>query len=236
MISPSANLRLALLALLTFALSLPTSSLAIDAGDMDPRLPDAAILATMRFHSSTRKVEGKKAWDKEHAKLLAVLDAELEKASVSDNRAATALRTLIADLKDAKYVPQKKAPKKPANEYPVLPDGHRVMVKQNFHIKKAEERVLTFPFVIKRVPAKITVGIGGASDDSGDRGLRYLLVDPLGRVIKRGFADKDEYVWVEQQSTRSGKWKVILEDLDTDLKDKKSPGNRGAVEVLVKAE
>ncbi len=43
--------------------------------------------------------------------LLTLLNTELEKASLSDNRAATALRTLITDLKDAKYIERKKKPK-----------------------------------------------------------------------------------------------------------------------------
>ena len=63
-----------------------------------------------------------------------------------------------------------------------------------------------------------------------------MLLDPIGRVIKRGFANTDDFVWEEHQSTRSGTWKFIIEDLDTNLRDKKSPGNHGAVEILVKAE
>jgi hypothetical protein len=208
---------------------------AIDAGDMDPHLPDAVVLATMRFQAFTRKAENREEWEAKHAELLALLSASLEEASQSDIRAATALRTLISDLREAEYVPQKKT-KKPDSEYPVLPDGNRVMVKDDFHINKPEERVLTYPFEVKRVPAMIKIGIGGGSDDSGDGGLHYLLIDPVGRVIKRGFSTTDEFVWEQHQSTRSGTWKLILEDLDTDMRAKNGPGNRGTVEVLVKAE
>ncbi|MFT4547347.1 MAG: hypothetical protein ACI8XO_003470 [Verrucomicrobiales bacterium] len=216
-------------------ISLPPAQ-AIDASDMDPHLPDTVILAAMRFRAFARKVDDQKEWDKKHSELMILLKAELEKASLNDNRAATALRTLISDLKDAKYFPQKKPAKEQKGEYPVLPNGTRVMVKESFHINKAESRVLTYPFEVKSVPAMITIGIGGGSDDSNDRGLHYLLIDPVGRVIKRGFSDVDEYVWFEHQCTRGGKWRVIIEDLDTDLRSKKSPGNRGAIEVLVKAE
>ena len=132
---------------------------------------------------------------------------------------------------------QKKRPKKQLSEYPLLPDGNRVMVKQDFHISKPETRVITYPFEIKQVPAMIKIGIGGGSDDTGDGGMRYLVIDPVGRVIKRGFSDVDEYVWVEHQSTRSGTWKLILEDPDSDISPRaKAPGNKGTVEVLVKAE
>lgn len=234
--SPTTFLRAALLATLALALALAADLQAIDAGDMDPHLPDSVILAALRFQAFTRKADDKKVWEKKHADLLKLLNAELEKASTTNNRAATALRTLIKDLKAAKYLAPRKTAKKKASEYPLLKDGNRVMVKEDFHINKAESRVLTYPFEIKQVPAMIKIGIGGGSDDSADRGLHYMLIDPVGRVIKRGFSDKDEYVWEEKQSTRSGIWKVIIEDLDTDVKDKKSPGNRGAIEILVKAE
>ena len=225
--------RLALL--LAIALS-TTAELAADVGDMDPHLPEKAVLETMRFQAFTRKAQDKKQWEKRHSELLGLLDKELEKASVSNTRAAGSLRTLIKDLQEAKYVQPKKDSSKLAGEYPVLADGNQVMVKQDFHIKKAEDRVLTYPFEIKRVPAMIKIGLGGGSDDSADRGIRFMLVDPVGRVIQRGFSDTDDYVWIEKQCTRKGTWKFILEDLDTDLKDKRSPGNRGSVEVLVKAE
>ena len=214
----------------------PTTAGAIDAGDMDPHLPEIAILASMRFRSATRKIEEKAVWDQEHAKLLTLLNTELEKASLSDSRAATALRTLISDLKDAKYVPRKQAAVADDGEFPTLADGHRVMVKEDFHIKDAEVRAMTYPFEIRQVPATVRVAIGGGHDNSGDGGLHYMLVDPVGRVIKRGFSDKLGFVWVEHLSTRSGQWRLIIEDLDTRVNDKKRPGNRGAIEVLVKPE
>ena len=207
---------------------------AIDAGDMDPHLPDEAILAAMRFQVFSRAAEDRRQWERKHADLLEMLESQLALASVSDNRAATALRTLIKDLKDAKYVPRRKPVPLRKDEFPILAGGDRVMVREDFHINKPESRRLTYPFEIKNVPALIKVGIGGGSDDSGDGGLHYMLIDPIGRVIKSGFTKSDDYVWEQHQSTRSGKWKLIIHDLDTDLRDKKSPGNHGAVEVLVK--
>jgi len=209
---------------------------AIDAGDMDPQLPDSVILAAMRFQSFSQNTADKAAWEKRHAALIKEFEAELEKASETNLRAASSLRTLISDLKDAKFVDPKKRIKAPLAEYPMLSTGDRVLVNEDFHIKTPETRVLPYQFEIKQVPAKINVGLGGGSDDSGDGGLHYMLIDPIGRVIKRGFADTDDYIWVEHLSTRKGTWKFIIEDLDTDLKDKKSAGNRGAVEVLVKVE
>ena len=213
--------------------NLPTVH-AIDAGDMNPHLSDEVILAAMRFRSFTRKVEDKTEWEQKHAELLAMLEAKLEEASVSDNRAATALRALITDLKAAKFIPPKRMPKQLEGEYPTLPDGNRVLVKAEFHIATPDSRSITYPFKIKQVPVKIQVGIGGGSDDSGDKGLHYLLIDPVGRVIKRGFSNTDEFVWEEHEGTRTGTWKLIIEDLDTDLNDKRDPGNRGVVEVLGK--
>lgn len=209
---------------------------AIDAGDMDPHLPDSVILSAMRFQSFSRTTQDKTAWDKRHAALMEELGTELEKASESDLKAATALRTLISDLKDAEFVHPKKRPKIAQTKFPVLSTGESVLVNEEFHINTPEKRVLTYPFEIKQVPSQISIGIGGGSDDSGDGGLHYMLIDPVGRVIKRGFADKDAYIWVEHLGTRKGKWKVILEDLDTDLNDKNSAGNRGAVEVLSKVD
>jgi len=221
---------------LALALALPSAAPAIDAGDMDPHLPGGTILEVLRFQAFTRKATNKLAWDRKHAAFLESLEAQLEEASLSDNRSATALRTLIKDVKDAKYVPRKAAPSKLPGEYAVLPNGYTVLVNEGFHIDTPESRVLTYPFEIASVPAMIKVAIGGGSDDSGDGGLHYLLIDPIGRVIKRGFANSDDFVWEEHQGTRTGTWKLIIEDLDTDLRDKKSPGNRGAVEVMAKAE
>ncbi len=217
------------------ALVLLTQAGAIDASDMAPHLPDEVILAAMRFHNYTRKAEDKGEWEQKHAELLGMVSTALEKASLSDNRAATALRTLIRDLKDAKFVTPKKVEKPLQGEYPVLPDGNRVLVKEEFHIDTPGERSMTYPFKVEGAPAMISVGIGGGSDDSGDKGLHYLLIDPLGRVIKRGFTATDEYIWEEHEGTRNGTWKLIIQDLDTDLNDKRSPGNRGVVEVLCKA-
>ena len=201
---------------------------------MDPHLPDEVILAAMRFRAFTREAENKKEWEVKHAELLGLLESQLEQASVADNRAATALRTLITDLKDARFVSQKKSPKRWEGEYPILPDGNRILVRDEFKIAKADARTLTYPFEIKQVPATIQIGIGGGSDDSGDKGLYYLLVDPVGRVIKRGFSDTDEFVWEVHQGTRTGIWKLKIEDLDTKLDEKSSSGNRGVVEVMCK--
>jgi len=194
--SPSPRVA-ALACILAAALSLavPPLAPAIDAGDMDPHLPDEAILASMRFRTFTREADDKEEWEQKHAELLKLLEGQLELASVSDNRAATALRTLIRDLNDAKFVPPKRVPKGLGREYPILPDGNQVLVKEEFHIAKPEARSLTFPFEIKRVPAKIQVGIGGGSDDSGDKGLHYRIIDPVGRIIKRGFSATDEFIW-----------------------------------------
>lgn len=236
MTPPLSNISILLTIFVVLTLVLPDRALAIDAGDMDPHLPDETILAALRFQAFTRKADNKEEWQEKHAELLKMLEAQLEEASQSNNRTASALRALIKDLKDARFVTPKKTAKKTQGEYPVLPNGYRVLVKEPFHIDKPESRVLTYPFEVKQVPAMINVAIGGGSDDSGDGGLHYMLIDPIGRVIKRGFANTDDFVWEEHQSTRRGTWKLILEDLDTNLRDKKSPGNHGAVEILVKAE
>ncbi|MGI9245027.1 MAG: hypothetical protein ACR2RV_29760 [Verrucomicrobiales bacterium] len=231
---PSAVLRL--LALVAgIALVLPSPSHAIDAGDMDPHLPTEVILAAMRFHSYTRRAEDKQEWEQRHAELLGILEAQLEKVSLTDNRAATALRTLIADFKDARFVIPKKGTKPAGDKHPLLPDGNTLLVQEEFHIDEPTRRSITFPFQIKEVPALIQVGIAGGSDDSGDKGLHYLLIDPVGRVIKRGFSKTDDFVWEKHEGTRNGTWRLVIEDLDTDLNDKRSPGNRGAVEVLSKS-
>ena len=44
------------------AIFLPNAH-AIDAGDMDPHLPDNVILATMRFRAFLRKADDKKEWN-----------------------------------------------------------------------------------------------------------------------------------------------------------------------------
>ena len=58
---PILRIPLALIGALTILLT-PVAS-AIDAGDMDPHLPDEAIIAAMRFRAFTRKAEDKKEWE-----------------------------------------------------------------------------------------------------------------------------------------------------------------------------
>ena len=104
-----------------------------------------------------------------------------------------------------------------------------------FSITSAATRELAFEFDVIAAgtsPKTIRCEIGQASDDSGDNGLHYELVDPSGKLAKRGFLDSFDTEVVTCETTKPGTWNLLIKDEDTRL-DGGHPGNSGSVKVTL---
>ena len=74
--------------------------------------------------------------------------------------------------------------------------------------------------------------ITGASDDSGDRGLEYRLIDPRGRVVKQGILTASGPVVVSHRTRTGGDWKLVLEATDREFGGE-FPANHGSLRITV---
>ena len=106
-----------------------------------------------------------------------------------------------------------------------------------FGINQESKRTLAFNFKVPAAPVTkiIRFDISAASDDSGDKGLHFMLVDPAGRVAKHGFLTSSDTVQVTHQTNASGGWQMLLQDEDTAL-DGAHPGNHGYIKVSITEE
>ncbi|MGI9241618.1 MAG: hypothetical protein ACR2RV_12525, partial [Verrucomicrobiales bacterium] len=103
-----------------------------------------------------------------------------------------------------------------------------------FSINHEARRRLEFPFTVARDSAakSLRCEVAGASDDSGDHGLEYELVDPRGNVVKKGFLSSSESERVVHKTRIGGPWKFVLIDADTELSGE-YPGNNGSLRITV---
>jgi len=118
---------------------------------------------------------------------------------------------------------------------PPPPDTQVLMEKQNFSIRSPDARALKYPIHVPadvRSPARLSIGIGNSSDNTGDGGLHWRLEDENGKIVRTEFLRKDGVAWIEHDVPPGSTWTLVLEDLDTAL-DGKQPGNGGTVEVLL---
>ena len=157
----------------------------------------------------------------------ALLDQE---AAMANLEGALAIKDLIAQLS--------------RGEEPVakpFPSGRKLRTDRGaaaktFSIKSEGTRELAFEFDVASAGETnrqaIRCEIGGAADNSGDRGLHYQLIDPGGKVAKRGFLESADTLTISHETELSGRWRLLIEDDDTSFEGD-SPGNNGTVRVRV---
>lgn len=143
-----------------------------------------------------------------------------QEAAAADLDGALAVRALIERLED-------QAPAAAAERAEGL-------AMEAFSIGRESERRLEFPFTVARDSAakSLRCEIAGASDDTGDGGLEYELLDPRGKVVKQGFLSSSGLERVVHKTRIGGVWKFVLIDADTVLEGE-YPGNRGSLRITV---
>jgi len=110
-----------------------------------------------------------------------------------------------------------------------------VLAEQPFSIGDEGSRILRFPIKLPRtVPpgCALRIGIHHGNDDSGDKGLRFRLVDAEGNELAAGFVKSKRWEWFETPLGTEQKRVLFLEDSDTKFAGK-YPGNGGAVKATV---
>ena len=220
--------------------------------DDDEHLPPKAKAVAEKFEAF-KKTASPVAVEAKRKQVVAYLGSLLKiEASEADLEGALAVKDLMdrlsGKLPTAKESPGAGASAKPAAEVAPKPatkkkarlPGRRLDTSRGghatpFRINSEATRKLAFDFDVVAAGGTtsktIRCEIGRASDDSGDAGLHYELVEPGGRVAKKGFLQSSIDV-VTHETTRPGTWTLVLRDEDTSLEGH-SPGNSGSVRVVV---
>ena len=141
--------------------------------------------------------------------LNALLKQEAQKANLDS---ALAIRASIAQL-----LP------------PTAKDG---LTPTEFSLGQVRRLDFNFHIAPDHVVKTIRISIDGASDDSGDLGLHYQLIDPTGKIVKSGFLNSHETELITHETKISGAWKIAFIDDDTETTGD-FPGNNGSVQVEV---
>jgi hypothetical protein len=104
----------------------------------------------------------------------------------------------------------------------------------HFAIVNDNQRSLNYPF---RVPGPngervtVSIGIGSGIDDSGDKAVRFKVLDQQGNLVHSGKAGTKEVHWIDCLVRRGASYVLVLEDQDTRVG---SGGNTGTIQVLLK--
>ena len=110
-----------------------------------------------------------------------------------------------------------------------------VLTEESFVVRDEESRTLRLPI---RLPQTITqdcalrIGVYHGYDDSGDKGLKFRLIDTEGNELINGFTKSKNWQWFETTLGVSKEAILFLEDHDTKFTGK-YPGNGGAVKATV---
>ncbi len=117
----------------------------------------------------------------------------------------------------------------------LFPQVNVLLPESNFNIKNAQKRkvdfLLTFPNNIQK-NSTIKVGIYHGADNTGDKGI-YFKIKNLKETttMMHGFSDSAGWQWFSFNNTSYKSFKIIIEDLDTNLSGK-YPGNAGKIKII----
>ena len=197
-------------------------------------LPEKAKVVSTKFeaYQKTAKPADVEAKRKQVIKYLGgILKEEAAKANLDGALAVKALIEQLGDRSQAK--PATTTKQKPATNSKSKAKTEGLPIEQ-FSINSDAKRRLEYSFYVAKDGSLATINceIAGAADDTGDLGLAYELVDPSGKVAKRGKLNSAETEQVVHKTRRGGDWKIVLLDADTEL-DGVHPGNNGSVSVKV---
>jgi len=205
----------------------------------DDHLPAKAKTVASQFEAF-KKTASPQAVEAKRQQVVAYLGKLLKiEAADANLDGALAVKALITKL-------SAKPTTKPATGSGAIakPSTHRkgaekISVSPNasptrFSINRESKRTLAFDFEVPVTPVVKTIRleVGGASDDSGDQGLHFVLIDPAGKVVEKGFLTSREEVKLFHQTGTSGGWQLQIQDKDTTF-DGAHPGNNGTVRVTI---
>ncbi|MCA9321233.1 MAG: hypothetical protein KDB53_10890 [Planctomycetes bacterium] len=103
----------------------------------------------------------------------------------------------------------------------------------DFAIREQGTRSLRFPISVPELPGakcRLRVGIEHGYDDTGDRSVRYRILDGTGQQLTAGSSRARGWQWFELPSYAPAGLTLLVEDEDTDLSGK-HPGNAGRIKV-----
>jgi calcineurin-like phosphoesterase family protein len=111
--------------------------------------------------------------------------------------------------------------------------SHEPLLAKTWQFRSGAKRSVEYKVQIQKTPDSrqwLTVAIGHASDDSGDFGMHYRLIDPKGKTIDRKFLWHEGIDTFEYRIEQSGQYTIKLQDKDTKFGGRR-PGNEGTIEV-----
>jgi len=197
------------------------------ADEWEKNLPPKAQAVSLKFERYQQSADAE-AVETKRGQVIEYLDELLKQEAAAANLdGALAIKALVERLKN-------EAPQQPVAAAKAAEVEQEGLALQAFSIDREAKRRLEFPFTVARDSAakSLRCEITGASDDSGDFGLEYELVDPRGRVVKKGFLNSSEAEMVIHKTRIGGGWKFVLIDADTAL-DGEYPGNHGSLRIMV---
>ena len=107
----------------------------------------------------------------------------------------------------------------------------------HFAIVNDNQRSLEYPFQVPgRTGERVTVsiGIGSGIDDSGDKAVRFKVLDQQGNLVRSGKAGTKEVLWIDCTVRRGASYVLVLEDKDTRVGGEAGGGNTGTIQVVLK--
>jgi len=114
-------------------------------------------------------------------------------------------------------------------------DNSCLVKEKEFLINAKNGRVLKFHLYnskMRKEQCELKIDIEGSSDDTGDKGMTYKIVDSKNKVVQQGFMSSKSWFNISFKTTKTEKYTFILEDLDTSFKGK-LPGNLGKIRINV---
>ena len=215
--------RAALIAIMLISLIGPAAA----AEELEKDLPPKAQAVSLKFELYQQTADAR-AVETKRREVIDYLDKLLKREAAAANLdGALAIKALMERL-------EKESPPAPTTAARSGEAGHEGLAQEAFSIDGEARRRLEFPFNVVRDSAakSLRCEVAGASDDSGDLGLEYELIDPRGNVVKQGFLSSSERELIVHQTRIGGPWKFVLIDADTELSGE-YPGNHGSLRITV---
>lgn len=215
------------LAILIAAYLIGAGAHAFAADELEKNLPPKAQAVSLKFELYQQTTDAE-AVETKRGQVIEYLDKLLKREAAAANLdGALAIKALMERLK-------KEAPQQPVAAAKAPEVEQEGLMLETFSIDRDARRRLEFPFTVARDSAakSLRCEVTGASDDTGDYGLDYELVDPRGKVVKRGSLGSSETEHLIHKTRIGGEWKFVLIDADTSFAGE-YPGNNGSLRITV---
>ncbi|MFT5408913.1 MAG: hypothetical protein ACI9NC_001624, partial [Verrucomicrobiales bacterium] len=176
------------------------------AGAADDHLPAKARSVAAKFESY-KKTAQPSAVETKRKQVIAYLGTILnEEASDADLDGAIAVKALMERINNETIG---KGTSRVSPKLTKKPEG---LPRRSFSINSEKNRRLEFQFHVERDLCLKTLRceISGAAGDIGDQGLEYELIDPRGKVVKKGKLKSADQDLIVHPAKTGGTWKIAL--------------------------